>query len=302
MRFVEKLAAICLLLFLACCALAQTGGLTNDERTSQKLQNITKARELYVLGESQYKQGDLISAVQSWAQALELKPDSTYTKQCLNKAREALYNRYKSEAAKTNDFSDLIGTVAKLDVYISLLPGKKDLQDKRTKLLGQMDESHRTAYDFYREAMKCVDAKDYDNAKSAITAALTRALDSKCLVKAAQDIDKLAGPAVQDNAPAAAPAATTQAKLPIMYDFFATWCGPCKQMAPIVDQLKEEYKGKVDIQIIDIDQNKSLASQYQINAVPTQIIFDSAGKQVFKHVGTCSKETLVAEFKKLGVQ
>lgn len=70
----------------------------------------------------------------------------------------------------------------------------------------------------------------------------------------------------------------------VLVDFFATWCGPCKMIAPVLEQLANKYEGKASIYKVDIDESMALASQYGIQAVPTMILFKD-GKPVQTHVG-----------------
>ncbi|MCP2727669.1 thioredoxin [Limnofasciculus baicalensis] len=64
--------------------------------------------------------------------------------------------------------------------------------------------------------------------------------------------------------------------LPVLVDFYATWCGPCQMMAPILDRVGTQLKGRLQIVKIDTDKYPNLASQYQINALPTLVLFKNA--------------------------
>ena len=78
---------------------------------------------------------------------------------------------------------------------------------------------------------------------------------------------------------------------PVVVDFHALWCGPCKVQSPILKELAAELGDRVKVIKIDVDQNNALASQYQIQSVPTLIIF-KAGKPVWRHSGVVSKGDL----------
>ncbi|MBR9959971.1 MAG: thioredoxin [Anaerostipes sp.] len=80
--------------------------------------------------------------------------------------------------------------------------------------------------------------------------------------------------------------------VPVLVDMFATWCGPCKMMAPVVAQLAEEYKGSVKVGKLDIDQNVDIVAQYKIMSVPTFLVIKD-GEVVKKLIGAVSKEELV---------
>ena len=80
--------------------------------------------------------------------------------------------------------------------------------------------------------------------------------------------------------------------VPVLVDMFATWCGPCKMMAPVVAQLAEEYKGSVKVGKLDIDQNVDIVAQYKIMSVPTFLVIKD-GEVVKKLIGAASKEELV---------
>ena len=82
-----------------------------------------------------------------------------------------------------------------------------------------------------------------------------------------------------------------EAKKPVLVDFFASWCGPCQVMAPIVDELSDELKDKADIYKVDIKQNSALANEYSVMAIPTLLVFKD-GKVTKQFNGISSREEL----------
>ncbi len=78
---------------------------------------------------------------------------------------------------------------------------------------------------------------------------------------------------------------------PAVVDFFATWCGPCKMMAPVIEALAEEYNGRVTIGKLDVDENEDIAAAYNVMTIPTIILFKD-GRIVWKSVGVQDKNTL----------
>jgi len=79
---------------------------------------------------------------------------------------------------------------------------------------------------------------------------------------------------------------------PVLVDFFATWCGPCQTLAPILKQVKDSLGDRITIVKIDVDKNQQMAAQYQVRGVPTMILFQ-AGRQLWRQSGVVSKEEII---------
>lgn len=106
-----------------------------------------------------------------------------------------------------------------------------------------------------------------------------------------------APPRVQ--APAGTPAGTP-ASLPRLVDLGSNKCQSCLAMVPVLEQLTSEYEGRMEVLFIDIWENPDAAGRYGIQLIPTQIFFDSGGKELYRHEGFFSREDILAKWKDLG--
>lgn len=108
------------------------------------------------------------------------------------------------------------------------------------------------------------------------------------------------------DATAAVPVAPAEAAaksgLPRLVDLGSTTCIPCKELAPILEELKTEFKGKVSVEFIDVTKDAAAADEYKINVIPTQVFIDKDGKEVARHEGFYPKADILAQFEKMGIK
>ncbi len=83
-----------------------------------------------------------------------------------------------------------------------------------------------------------------------------------------------------------------QSDQPVLVDFFATWCGPCKAMEPVIKDVAKTVEGKVRVVKVDIDKQRQIATQYNVNAVPTFMIFKK-GNMIWRHPGMVDKASII---------
>jgi thioredoxin 1 len=88
---------------------------------------------------------------------------------------------------------------------------------------------------------------------------------------------------------------------PVLVEFGANSCLPCRQLRPVFKEIDKEQSGKADILVIDVYKYQDLAREYKIQLIPTLVFFDAKGKEVFRHVGVLEKEKIVAKLKEVGM-
>jgi thioredoxin 1 len=106
-----------------------------------------------------------------------------------------------------------------------------------------------------------------------------------------------------DQSTAAAEPATpgSAVGLPRLVDLGSDKCVPCKMMAPILDQLTDEFAGRMTVEVIDVRKDRQAAGRYGIRVIPTQIFYDAEGQERFRHQGFYSREEILAKWRELGV-
>ena len=160
------------------------------------------------------------------------------------------------------------------------------------------DDDVQQAYEKYKDQLG--DTK-FEDAKPLIRQALLQQKQQEIFMKFMNDISKDVKVAV--NKDWAQQQNTILTNNPVdkarqsgkvtMAEFGAEWCPPCREMAPVIKQLKDELKDNVNIIPVDVDKEKALAMRYSVRNLPTQVYFNAKGEEVSRHEGMCSKEDIL---------
>ena len=136
-------------------------------------------------------------------------------------------------------------------------------------------------------------------AKVAIVVVLAIVVVAVLILKNGGNAGTTAPRPVESGTPA--PGVTQASGLPRMIELGSVSCIPCKMMAPILDELRKEYAGRLQADFIDVNQDRDAARKFGIRVIPTQVFLDATGKELFRHEGFFPKEEILAKWKELGV-
>ena len=99
----------------------------------------------------------------------------------------------------------------------------------------------------------------------------------------------------------AVPGEEAPTALPRLLDLGSVGCLPCQRMAPILDELREDLRGRVVVEFVDVRKQPEVAKAHDVQRIPTQIFFDGAGEEVFRHLGFLSREEILEQLREMGV-
>ncbi len=132
-----------------------------------------------------------------------------------------------------------------------------------------------------------------------LIAAIIFAVNSSAVAATVVDSTKTIPSTTTDSAQIAS--ANSKA-LPKMIDLGSKSCIPCKRMAPILDSLRGEYEGRAEVVFIDVREDRAAAAKHKITIIPTQIFFDTAGVETYRHIGFFPADSIVTHLKALGAK
>jgi thioredoxin 1 len=136
--------------------------------------------------------------------------------------------------------------------------------------------------------------------KILIVAAVAASVVAAVALKQGKNESRDASGATSEGSAAAD--AEARAALPRLVDLGAGKCIPCKKMAPILEELKKEYAGRMEVEFIDVWKNPDAGKAFGVEMIPTQIFYDAGGTELFRHTGFYGKEDILGKWDELGVE
>jgi thioredoxin 1 len=144
------------------------------------------------------------------------------------------------------------------------------------------------------------------SAKVAIVAALVVAVIAVVTVKRNRSEGNVSSPAAGAAAPQVPaeyrPENLTGKGVPALIDIGAETCIPCKMMAPVLEELRQEFAGKLSVHLLNVNNHPGLVGLYNVRVIPVQIFYDASGRERFRHEGFFGKEDILAKWNELGVE